>query len=291
MSAQPRIGVMGYLSIDTITTDGAVVANVPGGAALYAALGARALGAEVALIACAGEDYPSAWLERIAALGIDIAHVRRKSGPTRRARLATMAGGERQSAHHGEALWWERTEALAPELPGDLRVDCLSLAPMPPERAMHAARSANAPVLADTSAAFAKADRLAVMSLVKQLSCFAPSLEETRILLAGLSDAMALRYLAASGPDVVQKRGAAGMCVCAARQGLIRRVPSLAATEVDATGAGDATVGALAVGLARGLPLRSAAEQAAGIGARAVTGHGPSALGFTWEQTSGRLSA
>ena len=282
---------MGYLSIDTITTDGEVVADVPGGAALYAALGARALGAEVALIACAGEDYPSAWLERIASLGIDISHVRRKSGPTRRARLVTMAGGERQSAHHGEALWWERTEALAPELPGDLSVDCLSLAPMPPERAMHAAQSANAPVLADTSAAFAKDHRLAVMSLVKQLSCFAPSLEETRILLPGLSDSIALRHLAATGPDVVQKRGAAGIYVCAAQQRLIRRVPSPGASEVDATGAGDATVGALAVGLAKGLPLRSAAEQAARIGARTVTGHGPSALGFTWDKTSGRLSA
>jgi sugar/nucleoside kinase (ribokinase family) len=291
VTAHQRIGVMGYLSIDTITTDGEVMADVPGGAALYAALGARALGAEVALIACAGEDYPSAWLERIASLGIDISHVRRKSGPTRRARLATMAGGERQSAHHGEALWWERTEALAPELPGDLSVDCLSLAPMPPERAMHAARSANAPVLADTSAAFAKDHRLAVMSLVKQLSCFAPSLEETRILLPGLSDSIALRHLAATGPDVVQKRGAAGIYVCAAQQGLIRRVPSPGASEVDATGAGDATVGALAVGLAKGLPLRSAAEQAARIGARTVTGHGPSALGFTWDKTSGRLSA
>ena len=291
MTAHPRICVIGYLSIDTITTDGEVVADVPGGAALYAALGALALGGQVALIACAGEDYPGVWLEQMAALGIDISHVRRKSGPTRRARLATFAGGDRQSAHHGETLWWDRTEALAPELPGDLRADCISLAPMPPELAMRAVRSTNVPVTADTSAAFAKADRVALISLVRQLSCFAPSLEETRILLPGLSDSMALRYLAATGPDVVQKRGAAGMCVCAARQGLIRRVRSPEAVEVDATGAGDATVGALAVGLARGLPLRSAAEQAAGIGARAVTGHGPSALGFTWDQTSGRLSA
>lgn len=291
MTGQPRIGVMGYLSIDTITTDGKVVADVPGGAALYAALGALALGGKVAMMACAGEDYPEIWLQRMAALGIDIAHVRRKSGPTRRARLATSAGGERQSAHHGEALWWDRTEALAPELPGDLRVDYLCLAPMSPALAMQAIRSANAPILADTSAAFARDDRMAVLSLSTKLSCFAPSLEETRILLPDLSDAMALRYLAASGPDVVQKRGAAGMCVCAARQGLIRRVPSLAAAEVDATGAGDATVGALAVGLATGMPLHSAAGQAAGIGARTVTGHGPSALGFAWEQTCGRLSA
>jgi sugar/nucleoside kinase (ribokinase family) len=242
---------MGYLSIDTITTDGKVVADVPGGAALYAALGALALGGKVAMMACAGEDYPEIWLQRMAALGIDIAHVRRKSGPTRRARLATSAGGERQSAHHGEALWWDRTEALAPELPGDLRVDYLCLAPMSPALAMQAIRSANAPILADTSAAFARDDRMAVLSLSTKLSCFAPSLEETRILLPDLSDAMALRYLAA----------------------------------------GDATVGALAVGLATGMPLHSAAGQAAGIGARTVTGHGPSALGFAWEQTCGRLSA
>jgi ribokinase len=48
----------------------------------------------------------------------------------------------------------------------------------------------------------------------------------------------------------------------------------------DATGAGDATVGAIAVGLAAGRSLSQALRGAAAVGARCVSGHGPSALGF-----------
>jgi ribokinase len=287
----PRIHVMGYLSIDTISTAGQVLRDVPGGAALYAALGARAAGGKVSITACAGEDYPAAWRDRMAALDIDVSGIRLKNGPTRRARLTQLPDGARLSTHHDELDWWERTDALAPECHATTDADCLVLAPMPPELAFRAARAATCPVIADTSAAFATRDPGAVMSLVAQLSCFAPSLEESRILLPGLPDNAALRYLAASGPDVVQKRSAAGMAVCASEQGLVRLVRAPAVAEVDPTGAGDATVGALAVGLANGLSLRRAVEQAAAIGARTVTDHGPAALGLTWHRASCGLAS
>ena len=287
----PRIHVMGYLSIDTISTAGQVLRDVPGGAALYAALGARAAGGKVSITACAGEDYPAAWRDRMAALDIDVSGIRLKNGPTRRARLTQLPDGARLSTHHDELDWWERTDALAPECDATTDADCLVLAPMPPELAFRAARAATCPVIADTSAAFARRDPGAVMSLVAQLSCFAPSLEESRILLPGLPDNAALRYLAASGPDVVQKRSAAGMAVCASEQGLVRLVRAPAVAEVDPTGAGDATVGALAVGLANGLSLRRAVEQAAAIGARTVTDHGPAALGLTWHRASCGLAS
>jgi ribokinase len=289
VTSVPHIYVMGYLSIDTISMAGQTLADVPGGAALYAALGARAAGGTVSIMACAGEDYPPRWLDQITALGIDTSRIRHKSGPTRRAQISHIAGGGRVSAHHDQAGWWERTLALAPELPDGLDADYLVLAPMPPELAMRACTSANCQIIADTSAAFARLDPQTLMSLVPRLSCFAPSLEESRILLPGLSDHASLRHLAATGAHIVQKRGARGMAVCAARQGLIRLVRAPATAEADPTGAGDATVGALAVGLAKGLPLFAAAEHAAAIGARAVSGHGPSALGFAWHDTSGGL--
>ncbi len=282
---------MGYLSIDTISAAGQVLPDVPGGAALYAALGARAAGGKVSITACVGEDYPASWRDAMAALGIDVSGIRPRPGPTRRARLAHLAGGARLSAHHDEADWWERTGGLAPDVDAAPEADWLVLAPMPPELAVRAARAATCPVIADTSAAFARRDPGAVMSLVTQLACFAPSLEESRILLPGLLDNSALRYLAASGPDVVQKRGAAGMAVCASDQGLVRLVRAPAVEEVDPTGAGDATVGALAVGLASGLSLRRAAEQAAEIGARTVTAFGPAALGLIWQQASCGLAS
>ena len=115
MNSSPHVVVVGYLSIDTISTDGQTITDAPGGAALYAALGARAAGASVSVVACAGEDYPAGWLEQIEHLGLDISHVRRRPGLTRRARLINRADGGRVSAHHDEQAWWERSVALAPE--------------------------------------------------------------------------------------------------------------------------------------------------------------------------------
>ncbi len=273
---------MGYLSIDAITTGGETIADVPGGAALYAALGARAAGAHASIVACAGEDYPQQWLDRMTLAGLDVSRVRRKAGPTRRARLVNMACGDRLSAHHDDQGWWERTFALQPEAADMPDADFLVLAPMPSEAARKIVMSARCPIIADTSAAFAGRDPGLLMGLATQVACFAPSLEETRLLLPGLDDDAALAWLAASGVDVVQKRGADGLAICAAQSRDIIHIPPAKAAPIDPTGAGDATVGALAAGLASGLSLRAAAEAAARIGARAVEGHGPSALGFEW---------
>ncbi len=290
MIRSPHVIVVGYLSIDTISTDGTTITDAPGGAALYAALGARAAGASVSVVASIGEDYPVQWLEMMTRLGLDVSHVRRRQGLTRRARLVNLADGGRVSAHHDEQSWWERTFALAPGSGKYPDADWLVLAPMPPELAREVVLSARCPVIADTSAAYAGKDTGLLMALVSQIACFAPSLEETRLLLPGLDDDAALRRLAASGPDVVQKRGANGLALCAARDGSISLVPPVPAKLLDPTGAGDATVGALAAGRAQGLSLHAAATMAAGIGARAVAGLGPSALGFDWQRADGWMS-
>src|SRR5699024_3224446 len=52
------------------------------------------------------------------------------------------------------------------------------------------------------------------------------------------------------------------------------RIPAAPVTAVDTTGAGDAFIGALAVGLARGESLPLAARFASRVGAFAATGHG-----------------
>jgi sugar/nucleoside kinase (ribokinase family) len=290
-SGPPHICVIGYLSIDTISLAGRTFGNVPGGAALYAALGARAAGATVSLVALAGEDYPQAWIDQMATCGIDVSRVGRAGGPTRRARLSHMARGERMSPHHDDDQWWDRTRALAPHMPGDIDADGIALSPMPAAIAVQAARAARCPVTADTSAAFVREDAEAILELLPHLACFAPSLEETRLLLPGTADSAALRDLAARGPDVVQKRGAAGIAICARGQDSVRLVRAPATEEVDPTGAGDAAVGALAAGLASGLPLLRASQLAAGVGARAVSGRGPSALGFNWDLSSSGLSS
>ena len=61
---------------------------------------------------------------------------------------------------------------------------------------------------------------------------------------------------------------------CVADPEGLHRIPAAPVTAVDTTGAGDAFIGALAVGLARGESLPAAARLASQVGAYAATGNG-----------------
>jgi ribokinase len=281
---QKRILVAGYLSIDTLETAGGRYDNVPGGAALYSALGVRHAGEQAALLAAVGEDYPVDWLNGIARLGIDVSLVQRRSGPTRRAALHYADGGTRVSPNHGQALWWQRTLALAPPPPVNLvHIDALVACPMPLETLstlLQYAHQCNLPVVADTSEAFVVEGVTQLLQLMSGLTAFAPSREETRQMWPGLCDDEAALALAARGVHVLQKRGAMGAWAvpCGGRQGT--QIPAPPVVVVDATGAGDATVGALAVHLLGGTDFLLAATAALATGALAVSGIGSSAFGF-----------
>jgi sugar/nucleoside kinase (ribokinase family) len=279
----PRVHVVGYLSIDRIATPLLRRDNVPGGAALYAALGARAAGGDVALHAAAGEDFAQAWLDALGRMGIDLACVVRRPGRTRRARLVHAANGARLSDHDAE--WWARTAALAPPLPAEVAPgDVVVVGPMPAAGAAGAiAHAAGARVVADTSEAFAAREPQVLRALLPRLAVFAPSREETRLLLPGLDDDRAALALAAAGCMIMQKRGADGVVVVAGADAPLLRLPAPPVDVVDRTGAGDATVGALAAGLAAGLQFADAARRALAVGAATVTGVGPSALGLLFE--------
>jgi len=280
-----RVHVVGYLSIDRLVRDGRSVEDVPGGGALYAALAARGAGAAVVLHACAGTDFRTAWLDRLAALGIDISGVVPRAVPTRRARLAYVDDERRSSAHFAEAAWWESTRALAPRLghapAGD---DVIAMPPVPGDilsAVCDQARAVGARVVADTSAAFARIDGEILRATLPMLVAFAPSLPETRILAPGPSNDEAALALAAQGCPVLQKRGAAGAVL--ARDGIasLLHIPApAAAAVVDTTGAGDSVLGALAAGLCANKDLVVAAREALAWGARCVAGLGPSALGL-----------
>ncbi len=280
-----RILIAGYLSIDEIETPQGRFAPVPGGAALYAALGARHAGAQAAICAQVGEDYPQAWLDTLARLGIDISHVLRRSGASRTAAIRHAPDGARRSSHHAQASWWQRTQALAPLLPQPLPEFAMIVAcPMPLERldaVLDSARACRIPVIADTSEAFAGASGAAFLDLIPRLAVFAPSREETRLILPGLGDDEAAIRLAALGVDVLQKRGADGAFAVAAYASQGVRIPAPAGGVVrDPTGAGDSVVGALAAQLAASRPFLEAVVPALTSGSLAVTGIGPSALGF-----------
>ena len=281
---QERILVVGYLSIDTLETSGGRFENVPGGAALYAALGVRHAGAKAVVLAAVGEDYPMQWLEAMAQIGIDVSGVERRAGPTRTAALHYSDDGTRVSTNHGQTTWWQRTLALAPPPPGDLAdLDALVACPMPINTLSALVRQAwprNLPVVADTSEAFVAEGSAQLLELVERLAAFAPSREETRRMWPGLSDDAAAQALAARGVHVLQKRGAMGAWAVTGGGKVGTQIPAPSAVVVDATGAGDATVGALAAHLCRGADFLVAATAALATGALAVSGIGPAALGF-----------
>jgi len=284
MNDAPRVLVVGYLSMDTLQLPGATPVQVPGGGALYAALGARHAGAQAVICAAVGEDFPHLWLQALSMLGIDVSGVQRRPGATRTSCLIYGAGDGRQSPHHRQPAWWERTLALAPA-PTDAAAGCDAVVACPMaadrlESLLQWARQHALPVTADTSSAFVERDKGALLRLLDRLAVFAPSLEETRALWPELDDDAAASALAARGVNVVQKRGAQGAVAVSAHDSALVRLPAPPAQVVDTTGAGDATVGALAAMLVQGGSFVQAVRAALHTGALATTGMGPTALGF-----------
>lgn len=283
-----RIAVLGYLSIDTVTTPDGVTVTEPGGAALYGALGARAAGASAAIFAAVGEDYPGDVLAAIAALGVDVAAVVVRGGPTRRSHQVHDRNGRRTSPHFAAGVWWERTRALAPPLPGHGPWDAWILCPMPAATAAtaaHAGRASRIFMAADTSEAFARSEAAAILRLVDGVDLVAPSREETRLLLPGLDDDAAVRRLAQGGARVLHKRGADGLVYLETPGDILRRVPASEARVVDPTGAGDAVLGAFVARLAAGQGAERALKAAREVAGRAIADIGPRGLGLVMKVT------
>ncbi len=285
----PRVTVSGYLSLDTIACPSGTHEDVPGGAALYAALGARAAGARVRIRAALCDDFPRAALDALSSLGIDLDGLELAPGATRRGRLedpeaSSVRATRRASPHHRDPEWWARTRALAPA-PCWNPADAVVIAAMPVGCLVHhaeTARALGARVVADTSEAYAASEGEALLAALPRIDLFAPSREEVRLLLPDLDDEAAQRALDARCPHVVQKRGTDGMWWSSAGRP-VRQEPSRAREIADSTGAGDAAVGALAAGLARGLPVPELLREASEIAARAAGMVGPRGLGLVPE--------
>lgn len=276
----PTIAVVGYLSLDDIVLAGRTARNVPGGAALYTCLGVLAAGGRPALFVRTGTDFPLEVLSELAHTGVALEGVEMGNVPSRRARLVYEGCDSRRSDHHGEAAWWQRTEALSPPAPeGDF--DAMAVTPMPAAHARKilSGRPQGRSTVLDTSEAFAVRDRRSLLELLKEVDVFAPSRAETRRMLPGYDDDAAAIELTSRARTVVHKRGPDGLVL--ARKGeILVRWGAKPDPVVDPTGAGDAVTGALSVALARNLPPRAMLALADQVAICAVAGLGPSALGL-----------
>ena len=290
---RPRVTVAGYLSLDTIVCPYGTFEDVPGGAALYAALGAWSGGARVRLRAALCDDFPRVWLEALADAGIDLDGLETAPGATRRARLEDREAHHeratrRCSPHHRHSAWWARTRELAPA-PCPRRADVVVVTAMPVDclvRHAEAARTRGAQVVADTSEAYAAAEGEALLAALARVDLFAPSREEIRLLLPGLADEAAQRALEFRCPQVVQMLGPDGMWWSSPGHP-VHREPSRAREIADSTGAGDAALGALAAGLGRRLAVPELLREASAIAAHAAGMVGPLGLGLDLERGRG----
>lgn len=101
--------------------------------------------------------------------------------------------------------------------------------------------------------------------------------EREACLVAGVTDSVEAAgvLLGGGAGTVVVTRGADGAVVSRGQE--VIPIPAFVVEAIDSTGAGDAFNGALACGLAEGMPIETAVEMAAAAGALAATGHGAQA--------------
>jgi ribokinase len=276
-----RVAVVGYLSLDTIVTPQGSWPDVPGGAALYAALAAASAGAKPSLIAMAGADFPQDVLDRAASAGVDVSLVQRAAQPTRRSDLRYLATGARIPSPTDPENWWKESLALQPPPLPQEQFTALVLCAQPAEFAAVAiGRAGSARIVMDTSEFYAEREAPMLRSLFARVSVAAPSREETRLLFANMDDNSAAVALAALGPTVVQKRSTDGVHVVPPRARQGRTIPAKVEAAVDPTGAGDSLVGGLAGALACGQSLDDAIAFGMRCARRAVGAVGAKKLGL-----------
>ena len=304
-----RILVLGSLNMDLVVTVphlpqpgetvlGERLGRYPGGKGANQAVAAARLGGQVAMVGRVGaDDFGPELVENLMSNGVDASGVLRDStaatgaaliyvGPDAQNMIAVAPGanGRLDAADVGRAVARLR--------PGDVLVIQLEIPIVVIERAVSAARRADAHVLLNA----APAQRLDP-GLLSQVDALIVNEREAGTLLvvrdgaaralvanervAGAQDNVAspeaaVEALRAMGPRIaIVTLGPAGSVYC--DETGVHRVEPFHVTSIDATGAGDAFVGALAVGLARGLATEAAIRFANAAGAAATTSLGAQA--------------
>ena len=264
----PRLVTSGYLTRDDLVLrDDRVLRNVPGGGALFSAVGALPWMSPVGLHACTGADYPEADLARITAAGIDLDYV--AAGPAHGLHLWLL---EEDATHKQQqpkltSCDIREMDAHRPPLPADFAaVEAFHVATSLPEtqRALAAEMRRLAPraliSLDIWTEAFFDYAAYRDPAFYANVDCFLPSAKEVEDLW-GLDDLPGvMRMLASYGPRmVVVKLGEDGSLLYDRECDAFWEIPALPVTVIDTVGAGDAYCGGFLAGLLlTGDPLEAA---------------------------------
>lgn len=251
---------------------------LPGGKGANQAVAAARLGARVAMVGAVGTDVQAeAALSALREAGVDLGHVAEIEGPTGLAIVTVAEDGENSIvviAGANDAMDAARVRAAAEVISAARIVVCQGEIPRDGIEALPALVTGRflhnpAPVMELDPAVLRASDPLVVNQheaglVLAQLAPDRAAPEDPEAVVGALR--------AAGIPSAVLTLGADGSLV--ADQGGVRRIPPAPVEAVDTTGSGDAFIGALALGLARGDDLATAARLASRVGAFAATGEG-----------------
>lgn len=251
---------------------------LPGGKGANQAVAAARLGARVAMVGAVGSDVQAeAALSALREAGVDLGHVAEIEGPTGLAIVTVAEDGENSIvviAGANDAMDAARVRAAAEVISAARIVVCQGEIPRDGIEALPALVTGRflhnpAPVMELDPAVLRASDPLVVNQheaglVLAQLAPDREAPEDPEAVVAALR--------AAGIPSAVLTLGADGSLV--ADQAGVRRIPPAPVEAVDTTGSGDAFIGALALGLARGDDLATAARLASRVGAFAATGEG-----------------
>jgi ribokinase len=288
-----RVVVLGSLNMDLVvalsrlprtgeTVIGDRLQRFPGGKGANQAVAAARLGAEVAMVGRVGKDsFGDELLANLTSDGVDIKGVARDPDePTGAALILVEMGGENMIAvarGAGRLVGDADVARAAGSLKErDVLLLQLEIPLAAVAAAARAAKAAGARVILN-AAPVASLEA----SLLSQLEVLVVNEIEAEPLLGrpaadpGQAEQAAYAALALGARSAVVTLGAAGAVLAQGKE--IHRINPQRVQAVDATGAGDAFVGALAAALAAGAALVEAAELAGAAGAAAVTKPGAQA--------------
>jgi ribokinase len=277
---RPSVAVVGSMNIDLVTyaprTPGPGETVIGerfqsgfGGKGANQAVMARLLGAEVAFIGALGDDaYASMTLENFARLGIDAGRVMRVPGSSGVAPIWVEADGTNRIIVVPGANDLLTTDHAASAIGAAVALDVVVGQLEVPQAATAAAFAA---AHARRAATVLNPAPAAVLSpaLLAATDWLIPNETEFELLAGTVgapTDGAMAELAARTGCRVVVTLGAAGAALVGA-DGRVLRLAAERVPVVDTTGAGDAFVGAFAVGLALGV----AEQDAVRLGLRCAT--------------------
>ena len=288
--------VVGSINVDLIahvrrhplpgeTLHGSGGQTLPGGKGANQAVAAARLGGRVAMVGAIGTDaHASVGLSGLQEAGVDLAQVTEVEGPTGLAVVTVAQDGENSIVvipGANSSMDAGRVTAASEVIGRAAIVVCQGEIPRVGIEALPGLVSGRflhnpAPVMELSPAVLRASDPLVVNEHEAALVLAQLRPDDAPATAApGTPDAPdeIIRALREAGiASVVLTLGAQGSLV--ADQDGVHRVPAAPVEAVDTTGAGDAFIGALAMGLARGDALLDAARLASRVGAFAATGRG-----------------